>query len=248
MSLTVTVLGSSGTFAHAGNSCSGYLVRSTNTTVWVDAGPGTLGPLQEHVAITDLDALVLSHEHPDHWLELPVLRNALKYVLHHRGLRVLGTAENLALAEQLIGDRLDPEILWEPIHDQLDAEVGDLRFRFSTTDHPVPTYGMRIEGEGRVLGYTADTGPGWSLAALDRDGTGFDLAVCEATLEVDEAGLAPHISGREAGAMARAAGVRRLVITHLMAGAAERRQAEVSAPDAFGAPVEVALPGRTFEV
>ncbi|MCU1454622.1 MAG: metal-dependent hydrolase, beta-lactamase superfamily [Acidimicrobiales bacterium] len=248
MTLTVTVLGSSGTFAHAGNACSGYLVRTAETTVWVDAGPGTLGALQEHVALTDLDALVLSHEHPDHWLEVPVLRNGLKYVLHHQGLRVLGTASTRAIAEQLVGSELAPELLWEVVADGSEAQVGDLHVRFSATDHPVETLAMRITGEGRVLGYTADTGVGWSLAELDPDGRGFDLALCEATLDPSEEDEVQHLSGRQAGAMARAAGVRRLVVTHLMAGTAQRRAAEAGAPDAFAGPVEVAEPGRTFEV
>ncbi|MBN2622032.1 MAG: MBL fold metallo-hydrolase, partial [Acidimicrobiales bacterium] len=83
--LTVTVLGSSGTYAGPGEACSGYLVRSPGATVVVDLGSGTLANLQHHVELGAVDAVVLTHEHPDHWLDLPLLRNALRYVLGIEG-------------------------------------------------------------------------------------------------------------------------------------------------------------------
>lgn len=89
--LSVTVLGSAGTFPQVDNPCSGYLVRTPSTTIWVDAGPGTFAALQGHVALADVDAIVLSHEHPDHWIELPVVRNAARYVLGLEGIAVFGT-------------------------------------------------------------------------------------------------------------------------------------------------------------
>ena len=101
MSLTVTVLGSSGTYAGVDGACTGFLVRSAGATVMMDAGPGTLANLQRHVRPDQLDAVVLSHCHPDHWLELPVLRNALKYVLAHHGVQLFCTVETLDMADAL---------------------------------------------------------------------------------------------------------------------------------------------------
>jgi ribonuclease BN (tRNA processing enzyme) len=245
--LTVTVLGSSGTFAHAGNACSGYLVRSASTTIWLDAGPGTLGALQEHVALADVDAIVLTHEHPDHWLELPVARNAARYVLDIDRLAVYGTAGTRALADVLIGDDLGP-LEWTTVTDGSEATVGDIALRFARTDHPVETLAVRVEHDGAVVGYSADTGSDWSFASLDPEGHGFDLAFCEATLAPHLADQAPHLTGAQAGAMSRAAGVRRLVITHLYGGEAADRLDEASADDAFDGPVEVALPGYDFSV
>ncbi len=79
MGLSITVLGCSGTYAGPGGACSGYLVRSNDTSVWVDTGPGSLANLQQHIDLASLDAIVVSHSHPDHWGELGVVRNALKY-------------------------------------------------------------------------------------------------------------------------------------------------------------------------
>ena len=79
MTFRVTILGSSGSYASVENPCSGYLVRSDGASVLLDAGPGTLGPLQREIDLGELDAIVLTHAHPDHWLELPVLRNVFLY-------------------------------------------------------------------------------------------------------------------------------------------------------------------------
>lgn len=244
MSLTVTVLGCSGTYAGPDGACSGFLVRSPGASVMMDAGPGTLANLQRHVAPTALDAVVLSHCHPDHWLELPVLRNALKYVLDFHGLELYATAETLELAEELTHRQLSPTFRPHVITDGSEFTIGDQRWRCSRTDHPVETLGLRVDAAGRSLAYTADTGPGWSLAELGP----VDLAISEATFLHGSPEQNPvHLSAREAGALARSAAVRHLVISHVLpTGSVEAAVAEAS--DAYGAPVDVATLHRTFDV
>lgn len=244
MSLNVTVLGSSGTYAGPDGACSGFLVRSAGATVMMDAGPGTLANLQRHVAPAALSAVVLSHSHPDHWLELPVLRNALKYVLSCHDLDVYATAETLELAEQVTGGMLAPTFRPHVITDGSEVTIGDQRWRCSRTDHPVETMGLRIDAEGRSLGYTADTGPGWSLAELGV----VDLGLSEATFLHDSTERNPvHLSAHQAGLMAREAHVGHLVITHVLpTGSPSDSVAEAS--DAYGAPVDVATLHRTFDV
>ena len=246
--LTVTVLGSAGTFAHPDNPCSGYLVRTPTTSVWVDTGPGTFGALQQHLALAEVDAIVISHEHPDHWVELPVVRNAAKYVLGVDLIATFGTAGTRKLAEAVIGGPVYPPLAWTDITDGSEITIGDIAIRFSATDHPVETLAMRFEAGGRVLGYSADTGSAWSFSALDPAAAGFDLAICEATLASDQADTVPHLTATQAGAMADAAKVQRLVITHLYDGTDHDRAAEASEPNAFDGPVEVARPGYTFTV
>lgn len=239
--LTVTVLGYSGTYAGPGGACSGYLVRSPGATVVVDLGSGTFANLQRHVEPSAVDAVVLSHEHPDHWLDLPLLRNAFRYVLGLSDLPVYGTAGTLALAETVIGD-IEPTLRWHTVTAASRVEVGDLRLRFDRTDHPVETLAVRVDGAGRSLVYSADTGPAWDGAGV---GGGVDTFLCEASFLPEEEGRHQHLSARQAAALAGRIGARRLVLTHIPPVTDPARQQALAAA-AFAGPVELAVTGRTF--
>jgi ribonuclease BN (tRNA processing enzyme) len=241
--LDVTVLGCSGTFPGPDSACSGYLVRSPSASVVVDLGAGTLANLQLHLPLADVDALVLSHCHPDHWLDVPVLRNAMRYVLELDGLAVYGTAETLALAATVIGE-LAPTLVWHIIDASSTVEVGDQVIRFSRTDHPVETLAVRVDGGGRSLLYSADTGSGWDAAAV---GSGVDLFLCEASLTLDEEGTVDHLSARQAGKLAHKVGADRLVLTHVVPGVDPDAQRSLAA-EAFPGPVELAATHHTFDV
>jgi ribonuclease BN (tRNA processing enzyme) len=240
--LTLTVLGCSGTYPGAGGACSGYLVRSPGASLVVDLGGGTLANLQRHVAIGELDAVVLSHVHPDHWLDLPVLRNAMRYVLGIEGLPVYGTAETWLMAEVLIGE-LTPTLLWHNVDESSVIEVGDQLVRFSRTDHPVETLAVRVDSGGRSLLYSADTGAGWDPGTT---GVDVDLMVCEASLQPEHEGQVQHLSARQAGKLARTLGAGRLVVTHVVPDVEPEIQRD-QAEEAFGGPVELAVVNRTFD-
>jgi ribonuclease BN (tRNA processing enzyme) len=241
--LSLTVLGCSGTYAGPGGACSGYLVRSPGATVVVDLGGGTLANLQRYVELGDVDALVLSHEHPDHWLDVPLLRNALRYVLDLDGLPVYGTSGTLDLARTLIGE-LEPTLLWHPIAGGSTADVGDLRLRFSTTDHPVETLAVRVDRNGRSLLYSADTGPEWQGDGVAGD---VDMFLCEASFAPRDEGRHQHLSARQAGELAGAVGASRMVLTHAPPGVDpvdQRRLASATYPG----PIDLAEVGATFAV
>ena len=243
MTLSVTVLGCSGTYAAPGGACSGYLVRAGTTALWLDAGPGTLANLQRHIDLDELDAVVLSHAHPDHWVDVLPFHNVVRYVKVRSGLPVLSPAKVAELATAVNG-ALAPAFDWRIVGDGSVERVGALTLRFSRTDHPGETLAVRVDGDGASLGYSADTGPAWSLSAL---GPGLGLALCEASLPAEQEGSVQHLTARQAGADARAAGARRLVLTHLQPGIdPERSQAD--ATEAFGAPVDVAAIDDHHEV
>jgi len=241
--LVFTVLGCSGTFAGPDGACSGYLVRSDGVTIVCDLGAGTLANLQRHVAPAEVDAVVLSHEHPDHWLDLPLLRNALRYVLGapERALPVYGTEGTLALAEDVIGE-LAPTLVWHTIADGSSATIGGLRLRWSGTDHPVETVALRVDAGPRSLLYSADTGAGWAPGSL---GAGVGTFVCEASLRPEDEGQVQHLSAAQAGALAAEVGAGRLVLTHLVPGVDVGPQ-RAGAAAAYAGPVDLAVTGGDY--
>jgi ribonuclease BN (tRNA processing enzyme) len=245
--ITLTVLGCDGSHAGAGGAGSGYLVRSwdTDTMIWLDAGPGTFANLQRVADPSKLDAVVLSHEHPDHCSDVLGLATAARWTWAERRepITVLAPPGVRARLERGVTSR-DDVLAWRDIGDGEQARIGGVELSFARTEHGPVTLAVRLQSGARSLGYSADSGPGWSLEALGAD---LDLALCEATYTRDHEGKADHMSGRQAGATARRAGVRRLVLTHrwsTIPAAAVRAEAE----DAFGGPVEQAAVGRGFSL
>lgn len=227
--LELAVLGCDGSYAGPGGASSGYLVRSATTAVWLDTGPGTLGRLQRHLALRELSAVVVTHEHPDHSGELPVLRNALRYLLGIEGLPVVTTDGTRTLVDHVTGGAA-PTFAWDVVGDGDDRQVGDLRLRFARTDHPVETLAVRVDHATGSLAYSSDTGGRFDAAALDPDGTGVDLLVVEATMPPDLEDQAQHLSARQAAVAAMACGARRVLVTHVAPGDdPHRRRGEVVA-------------------
>ena len=167
--MELTVLGCSGSFnGPKGGACSGYLVRSGETSIWLDCGNGTFGHLQQHIAAEDLTAVVVTHEHPDHCVDIYGLHVLMRYGLEREGLPVIapeGLAEHLG---QLVGGDWGNAFAWQGIDETECVSIGDIGLRFSRTDHPPPTYAVEASASGKRLVYTSDTGPGWSVDAFDR--------------------------------------------------------------------------------
>lgn len=241
MGLTLTVLGCSGTYAPPGNACSGYLVSDGSTTVWVDAGAGTLANLQRHVALDGVDALVLTHEHPDHWTDLEGFYNVCRFVTGREDIPVYAPA---SVKTHTYNENEAPYFEWNDVADGSRVAVGDLALTFSRTDHPPETLAVRVDGGGQSLGYSADTGPKWSLGEL---GPGLDLALCEATFLQDQEAELQHLSGRQAGASAKEAGAARLVLTHIWP-TIDKERSRAEAVDAYGGPVQLATVNEQYQI
>jgi ribonuclease BN (tRNA processing enzyme) len=243
--ISLTTLGCSGSYGSpAGGACSGYLVRAGGANIWMDCGNGTLVALQRHMDVAELDAVVITHTHPDHCVDIYGLHVLNKYGLHRMGLPVFAPAGTEQLLGSLVRGDWGGAFDWRAMCDGDVTTVCDASLRFSQTDHPVPTLAVEISAASKRLIYTSDTGPGWSPEAF---ASGADLVLSEATYSHDMIHAPIHLSARQAGEMARAARAKRLVLTHLwptvdpIASAAE-------GSEAFGSEVALAAPGATLHI
>ncbi len=242
---TLTVLGCDGAHPGPGGAASGYLVRSAAASVWLDAGSGTFARLQEVCFPGTIDAVVLSHEHPDHWSDIESFAVWLRFQNAGEPVSVLAPA-GLRERSFFANDR---NLQWREIEAGTELDVRDLRLRFEGTDHGPPTMAVRFDrlgedGDELALAYSADTGTEWSVEAL---GEGIGTFLCEASYTKDrEAGGLRHLSGRQAGIMAHSAGVGELIVTHRFPNV-EAEPLGLEAAEAFGRPVYQAAPGATFE-
>jgi ribonuclease BN (tRNA processing enzyme) len=237
--MSLTVLGCDGSWPGPGGAGSCYLVTAEDSRVLLDAGPGSFAALQQVIDPATVDAVIISHHHADHWTDLHGIATHARFA-SSRGDRLP------VYAPATFGDHSglsgSPSLVWHSVSGGGSVTIGALSCTFHRTDHVEETLAVRIDGGGRSLGYSADTGPAWSMAEL---GPGLDLLLAEATYTVDHEGTAGHMSGRQAGDQARRAGARRLVITHRWPSIdADLVQREAAA--AFGRPVEQAAIGKEF--
>ena len=239
--LSLTVLGTDGSYPGPGGACSGYLLRCGGFNTWLEAGPGSLANLQLHIGLEDLDAVVVSHAHPDHWSDLEGLYVALRYFFGRRDVPVYAPQ---GLRELMNGEKPDGTFDWRVVGDGDSALLGPARWTWSVTDHPVEALAARVQVGGQALGYSADTGTGWQFSSL---GAGINLALVEASLTTEAEGAMQHLSARQAGAAAAEAGAERLLVTHLSPGR-DRQRARTEAEAAFGGRVEVAEVGKTWAI
>lgn len=217
------VLGASGTYPKPGGACTGFLLRCRDSSVLVDAGPGTFANLQRHVDFHELTAVVISHLHLDHILDLFSLYHALRYGRDSRGPTGLevygpeGTEEHLRqllapYGEGDFGGYFDFHVI------RSGDKVGIMPFvfTFKKTTHPVETLAMSADANGRTLVYTADTAWNDGLVAFARNA---NVLIAEASLqEPDTPASQVHMTAEEAGKLAKTAGVGRLVLTHIVPG------------------------------
>lgn len=239
MSIELTVLGCSGSFAApASGPCSGYLVRSGATVVWIDCGAGTFERLPRHVVPEDVTAVVITHRHPDHCVDILGFEVYLRY---YRQIPVgppVFVPAGVVTGLQGLSTGVEKYFRWDEVGDGDERTIADVGLRFSHTDHSVPTLAVEVSSADKRLVYTSDTGPKWSAAAFAPRP---DLLLCEATYQNESDGPPLHLTARAAGTMARDVGARRLIITHV-SPALDPAASVAQAEEAFGQPVTLAAP------
>ena len=216
MGLSVTVLGSSGTFQTRERACTGYLVQIDDENVWLDAGAGTWRNLLDHLDYAALTGLLLTHGHPDHTTDALQAYHARQY----------GQAKPLPpipmWAPQETLDRLaafskgiEAAFDLKPVTADTTLSIGGATVTFTEMAHPGQTFGVRIEYGGKVVAFSSDTG---EAADFERLAGGADVFVCEATAQDSDEPWEGHLQASKAGAIAARVGAKKVLLTHLRPG------------------------------
>ncbi len=255
--MQLTVLGCSPSWPNPGGACSGYLVSSRRSNLLLECGPGTLGRLRQHLEVGKLDAIVVSHLHADHFLDLVPLRYGLRYggLGGERQLKLLvppGGATWLAgLGRALDGNErfFEDTFALAEYDPARELRVGSLAISFRRVQHYIPSYAVRLR-DGATLVFSGDAAP---CDALVEHAAGATVLLCEAAVrrpEPDRATPAErgHMTPAEAGQMARRAGVERLILTHYPADSADPDYAVREASATFDGTIERAVDGAVFSL
>jgi ribonuclease BN (tRNA processing enzyme) len=254
MALRFEVLGFAGAAPLQG-ACSSYVVSSEHATVLLDCGPGTLERLWQRGLLDRLDAIVVSHMHADHVLDLvPFAGEVVRSMLGDRRIALhVPEADGPDVLRRLDAAFARTERQTTRFEAAFDVReyrvgdrlvIGDLSFAFVATAHAQPCFATRVTDGRTVIVYGADGAPSDALAEL---AAGADLLVLEATFADDELSAREHghMTAAQAGEIAARAGASTLLLTHLLAGSSGGdlvRQAGRS----FSGPVQLAHEGYSF--
>jgi len=246
----LTVVGCSGSFGGAMSATSCYLLEAEGFRLLLDLGAGALGELAKHTDIYGIDALLLSHLHPDHCIDMCGYYVARAY--RPEGpvprLPVWGPGNTPARMAAAYGLPEDPGMTaqfdFRTMSPGAIFEVGPLRVTLDRTVHPVEAYAIRVEHGGKAFTYSGDSGICENLVKLARNS---DLFLCEASFHEGRDFFPDvHLTGREAAEHAERAEVPRLLLTHIPPWNDPARTLSEAAD--FPGRVDLACPGATYDI
>ena len=256
---SLTVLGGSAASVNTGQGCAGFLVSSGETTIVLDLGPGTLLELRKHADFRTLDALVLTHLHIDHMLDIFALRFALSYnpIKPARKLPLWlppGGLEFFDRVAVVFSINEDPAAYFGNVFNlgeydpEGHLEIGSLTMSFHPTIHYIPCWAVRVrpaQGMGDLV-YTADYGPASGIEGFARNAA---VLLSEATSPeptMEDRSISGHVTVTEAATFANATGAKRLILTH-MYEENDPTEFRDRAATIFPRDVEVATPGLVVQ-
>ncbi|MFD2443123.1 MBL fold metallo-hydrolase [Bacillus sp. CGMCC 1.16607] len=244
--MKLTVIGFWGGYPKKNEASSGYLLEHNGFRLLIDCGSGVLSKLQNFLQPEELDAVILSHYHPDHIADIGVLQHArlIQGFLGKKfgSLPIYGHGFDQQEFAKLTYKEITHGVVYKP--DQ-PLSIGPFEMKLMQTNHPVPCFAMRIEAEGKVFVYTADTSFKHEFVPFSK---GADLLLCECNFYGNQNGQnAGHMTSNDAGRLAVDANVKNLILTHLP-HYGELNQLIVEAKTMFNGPVFLANEGLTFQI
>lgn len=246
--MELTVLGCAGGYPGPEAACSGYLLSEADHHVWIDAGTGTLPQLLRYRALSELDAVWISHLHADHCSDLLGAFHYLAYGPDPRGTRLpmYGPPGLASAMDPLIDEPGGLAEVFEvrELADGMSFDCGPIGLRAVEVPHSIPTFALRAQSGGSIMSYSSDCGGDPAVTAVARDA---DLFVCEAFNAAGDTRFTSVKSPQEAGRYAALGGARRLLLTHLPPGADPDR-ARREAATCYDGPITVAGQGAVYKV
>ncbi|MDQ0214775.1 ribonuclease BN (tRNA processing enzyme) [Oikeobacillus pervagus] len=211
--MKLTIVGHWGGFPKVNEASSGYIIEENGYHLLVDCGSGVLSLLQNFLSPEEIDAVILSHHHPDHMTDIGVLQHAL-LIGKHLGksvstLPIYAHSEN-HLFPTLTYKDLTTGMVFNPNEC---LQIGPFSILFLKTIHSVSCYAMRIEANGKSIVYTADSAYQDAFVSFSRN---CDILLCESNFyDGMDATKAGHMTSTDAGKLASLAAVNTLILTHL---------------------------------
>lgn len=233
--MRLTVVGCAGSVPGPDSAGSCYLVEQDGQRMLLDVGTGAVGPLQRHCDPAALDAVLVTHAHPDHCSDLgsiAYLRDRVKA----GPLDVHGPAN---LRDELNWRHPAPQFTFHDLPSEL-PRLGSLEVTFAAVEHGMESYAFRV---GDALCYTGDTAP---CESLDKLAQGCEVLLAEGA-GFDDTGVPRHLTAGDAGRLAARAGARLLVLTHLRSWLDHGRLLDEAAQHA-GCPVILAHPDLRLQL
>ena len=263
--MRITVLGKSPAWQDAGGACSGYLVQDEEFTLLLDCGTGVFSKLRRICDYVNVDAVLISHLHADHFLDLVPFGFALAYAPRQQPVPVAGWPGTSRpsrpelyvppgaadVFRRVVGsfgreDLIDKAFVLHEYDTPDRLVLGPLRARLCEVPHFTVTHAVEVlaPGGGRLT-FSADCRPNDALVRFAHQ---TDVLLIEATLPRPERdGVRGHLTPREAGEHGKRAGARRLVLTHF-SDELSATWVRAEAAEAYGGPVEMAQEGAIYTV
>jgi ribonuclease BN (tRNA processing enzyme) len=241
------ILGSSAVYPTSENACSGYLLRDENRHLLIDCGAGVLRQIWQWVDPAYLDAIVISHLHQDHFIDLIPLY--YYYWFDRQEVlpkRLIAPKESLEFISNILPEKsrltLKKVFNHESAEEGKTFQVGDFHLLTKEVLHTARTFGLRVEWQGRNFAYSSDCAFGDGVVEVAKKA---DFFLCEATLQ--QPTEVEHLTAEQAGLVAKLAGVKNLILTHIWPSfdvSISVEQARIS----FGGQVLLAEPKAKFKL
>lgn len=211
----LNVIGCWAPYPKTGEACSGYLIQSENTNILLDCGHGVFSNLGNYIDFNLLDAVFISHFHPDHYVDLYALRHALRgsFMLNKRKRKLKVFMPEKPTREYEYFTSV-PEFEVVKVKDNMSAEVEGVKLSFFGTHHSIPGLGIVIENKGKKIFYTGDTS---LFPKLYENHGKIDLLVAECCLfrsENEYAQKMGHMTTEDVAILANKLKAEKLLATH----------------------------------